>query len=94
VAAEQLYGGRRSDGPEVDSLANYIERAVNDVRTAEYGLDALPAEGRDDRMMLFLGIARGVVRYLDDHQPAFGIGSGDGGAHDHGGHVGISVDPT
>jgi hypothetical protein len=78
------------------SLASYFEAELNDVR-GENGLDPLPAEGREDRMMLFLGIARGIVRYLGDHGEAFAIESHDS-SHDSGhdddsdGYLRIRVD--
>ena len=62
----ELKGGAKGD--LADSLALYLEQAFDEVRV-QYGLDPLPAEGRDDRMMLFLGIGRGVVNYLRDFAP-------------------------
>lgn len=87
----ELKGGAKGD--LADSLALYLEQAFDEVR-AQYGLDPLPPEGRDDRMMLFLGIGRGVVNYLGDFAPAFVIeshNSGDSSRHDfdEDGHVNI-----
>ena len=87
----ELKGGSRGD--LADSLALYLEQAFDEVR-AQYGLDPLPTEGRDDRMMLFLGIGRGVVDYLRDFAPAFVIeshNSADASRHDfdEDGHVNI-----
>jgi hypothetical protein len=70
MAGDTLFGGTRTD--LTDSLAQYLEAAFNSVRT-EYGLDPLPEEGQDERMMMFLGIGRGVVDYLLDHAAAFFI---------------------
>lgn len=94
----ELYGGKKGDLE--DSLALYIENAFNSVR-AEYGLDPMPAAGKDDRTMLFLGIARGIVEYLDDFTEAFVIESHTtGGATEpsrhsttDAGHVQIRVKP-
>lgn len=90
----ELKGGTRTD--LADSLALYLEQAFDDVR-AEFGLDPLPVEGRDDRMMLFLGIGRGVVNYLSDFEAAFVVerhnASGDSSHdNDENGHVRIQVD--
>jgi hypothetical protein len=68
----------------------------------DYGLPELPEEGRDDRMMLFLGIARGILKYLGEHSEAFVIESHrtvddtEDYRHDtdHDGHVRIRVDNT
>ncbi len=51
------------------NLASYLGR-VHPVR-ADNGLDPLPEEGREDQMILFLGLARGIVGYLGDHGEAF-----------------------
>ena len=89
----ELKGGAKGD--LADSLALYLEQAFDEVRS-QYGLDPLPPEGRDDRMMLFLGIGRGVVNYLRDFAPAFVIeshDSSDDSRHDsdEDGHVNIKV---
>lgn len=70
MADDRLFGGTRHN--LTDSLAQYLEDAFDAVR-GEYGLDPLPAEGRDERMLLFLGIGRGVVDYLLDHAAALFI---------------------
>ena len=92
---DQLKGGRRGD--LAGSLALYLEQAFDDVR-AEFGLDPLPAEGRDDRLMLFLGIGRGVVNYLADFEAAFVVERHDApepSSHDNDddGHLRIQVTP-
>lgn len=68
----ELFAGTRFD--TADSLAQYMENAFNNVRS-EYGLDPMPVEGKDDRMMLFLGISQGIVDYLRDFREAFVIES-------------------
>lgn len=83
------------DQISVASLTDYLETAFDDVR-AEDGLPPLGPEGRDDRLMLYRGIALGVVRYLRDFAPAFVIESHDSGHtsrhdFDDDGHVNIRV---
>lgn len=94
---DNLYAGQRSDGPSTVSLAQYLEDAFDNVRTTEYGLEPLTPEGRDERMMLFLGIARGLVDFLADHAAAFVIDDhGDSQDWEHDidktGHVRIRAD--
>ena len=65
------------------SLASSIESAFDSVR-AEYGLDPLPADGTDDRRMLYLAIARGIVEYVAANEDAFVVprhASGTTGRH-------------
>jgi hypothetical protein len=76
MAVNELKGGRLSD--PADSLAHYLEEAFDFIRQHDYGLDPLTPEGREERMMLFLGIGRGIVQYLADHAPAFVIDGHDG----------------
>jgi hypothetical protein len=84
MATNDLYGGNLSDPIGADSLAQYFEDAFDDVRQSQFGLDPLPPEGREERMMLFLGIARGLVDYLADHAAAFIIDDhGDSAAWEH-----------
>lgn len=64
----QLYGGSLTDF--ADSLAAEIEEALADVRL-EAGLDVPPDD--DDRRMLFIAIARGVVAHLKKKEAAFAI---------------------
>jgi hypothetical protein len=71
MAADNLYAGRLNDAPGTDSLAQYLEDAFDFIRVNDFELEPLTAEGRDERMMLFLGIARGIVEYLADHSAAF-----------------------
>lgn len=70
--------------PNENSLAGYFEEELDAVRR-ERGLDPLPEDGRDDRMLMWLSIARGLVRYLDDNTAAFVVeahDSGSGSRHD------------
>lgn len=60
-----LKGGHVSDFD--GSLAASIEQALADEWQAVKG-QALPGDGRDDRRMLFVAIAQGVLRYLKAHQ--------------------------
>jgi hypothetical protein len=60
--------------PGEHSLATYLEEAFDEVRV-DHGLPALPEAGRDDRVLLFLGIARGLLKYLGEHSEAFVIES-------------------
>ena len=69
MASDQLKGGRLNNLG--DSLAQYLEEAFDFIRVNDYGLDHLTPEGQDERMMLFLGIGQGVVRYLAEHGAAF-----------------------
>jgi hypothetical protein len=78
------------------SMAEAIEQALDDVRV-ESGLDPLPADGRDDRRMLFMAIARGVVAHLAANDDAFVIRDHGNGAAQHDGdsdgHVVIGTAP-
>lgn len=75
MPGNELRGG--SLGDLEDTLALYLEEEFDAVRQAEYGLDPLPDEGREERMLLFLGIGRAVVRYLAEHAAAFVIDDHD-----------------
>jgi hypothetical protein len=96
---DNLYAGQRTDPSGTISLAQYLEDAFDEVRTSEYGLDPLSTDpaARDERMMLFLGIAQGLVNWLADHPAAFVIDDhGDSQAWEHDihktGHVRIRID--
>jgi O-methyltransferase involved in polyketide biosynthesis len=60
-----LKGGHVSDFDK--SLAAAIEQALVDEWLAVKG-QSLPAQGQDDRRLLFVAIAQGVLRYLKAHQ--------------------------
>ncbi len=61
----QLKGGTVSDF--AGSMAEAMEQALAREWQALKGAD-LPAEGRDDRRLLFAAIATGVLSYLKAHQ--------------------------
>jgi hypothetical protein len=99
MASNNLYAGRLGDSPGTDSLAAYLEAAFDSIRVNDFGLEPLTPEGREERMMLFLGIAKGIVDYLADHAAAFVIDDhGDSQAWEHDitktGHVRIRADGT
>ena len=68
--ANTLYGGRLADFD--DSMAHEIEAAYNAV-LQESGKAPLPAAGADDRRMLFIAIARGVINHLQKKQAALTV---------------------
>jgi hypothetical protein len=86
MAADELYAGDVGFTQGDDSLAGAIEQGLDEA-LRDYGLPGLPAEGRADRTAFILGIARGIVSYLVDHEQAFTIAPGDGLSHTHSGHV-------
>jgi len=59
-----------------DSMADEIERAFDEAR-GEVGLPPLPVpideQDRNNRRILFVAIARGVIRHLQKQQDAFDI---------------------
>ena len=71
-----LYPGapRKVDGNYVlddqalqDSMAKAIDEAMADVYLKLKG-KALPEEGKEDRRLLFVAIARGVLKYFESHE--------------------------
>lgn len=50
-----------------DSMAGAIEDAMADVYTKVKGT-GLPDVGEEDRRILFTAVARGVLRYSEDHE--------------------------
>lgn len=50
-----------------DSLAKAIEEEMADTFQKVKGIP-LPEVGKDDRRLLFVAIARGVLKYLEAHQ--------------------------
>jgi len=50
-----------------DTLAKAIEEEMADVFQKVKGI-SLPDVGKDDRRLLFVAIARGVLKYLEAHQ--------------------------
>lgn len=49
------------------SLAEAIETAMKQEWQLVKG-EALPDTGEEDRRLLFVAVARGVIQFLDDHQ--------------------------
>jgi hypothetical protein len=80
--AQQLWGGTLNELEFADSMAEEIEKALDEVR-AEAGLPPLPhpmttsddavRKDRDSRRILFIAIARGVLRHLQLKQDAFAV---------------------
>ena len=50
-----------------NSMAEAIETAMQQELMAVRGIP-LPADGQDDRRLLFVAIARGVLQYLKNHE--------------------------
>ncbi len=69
-AADKLYAGNFNDFS--DSMASEIETAFGEL-LQEKGKAPLDSKGQDDRRMLFIAIARGVVRHLQKKQTSFVI---------------------
>jgi hypothetical protein len=77
------------DAALADSMAMVMEEELN----AMYGLlgrSALSEIGQEDRRLLFVAIARGVLRYLNDHVEA--IGTSRVSDHVHNVSLGITMD--
>ena len=70
AADNELWGG--TIGEFADSMANEIEQAYQAV-LAEEEKDPLPSQNKEDRRMLFIAIARGVINHLAKKQKAFQI---------------------
>lgn len=49
------------------SLAEAIETAMKEEWQLVKG-EALPSAGEEERRVLFVAVARGVIKFLDDHQ--------------------------
>ncbi|MCC7174002.1 MAG: hypothetical protein IT159_02305 [Bryobacterales bacterium] len=75
-AADKLYAGNFSDF--ADSMAGEMEKAFGEL-LAEKGKAPLDSRGEDDRRMLFIAIARGVIRHLQSKQTSFVIRVPGGG---------------
>lgn len=65
----KLYAGSFAD--YTDSMAQEIETALNNLRQQK-GLDPLPP-GDQDRQMLFIAIATGVITHLQKKEAALKI---------------------
>lgn len=64
----QLRGGHATD--ITDSMAEAIEIALQQEWPLARGVP-LPTDGLQERRILFVAIARGVLQYLKDHQHEF-----------------------
>lgn len=74
---------RLDDTALTDSMAMAMEQAMSDVYS-KVKEQSLPDVGKEDRRLLFVAIARGILQYLDDHQSAIGATSGaEPAAHEH-----------
>ena len=51
-----------------DSMAEMIESAMAEEWALANGGSTLPQSGREDRLVLFAAVAKGVLRYLHKHQ--------------------------
>lgn len=75
-----------------NSMAKAMEEELDDLHTKLKGA-ALPDQGREDRRMLFVAIARGVLRYLHEHQVAVETSTEDGdGNHAHDVDFNVTMD--
>jgi hypothetical protein len=50
-----------------NSMAELIEAAMQD-EWSRYHAESLPEQGREDRLIMFKAVARGVLGYLEAHQ--------------------------
>jgi hypothetical protein len=73
----------------IGSMAWEIDKQMKKVYKSVKGVD-MPDVGKEDRRMLFCAIARGVLKYLNDHAPELikkvtvkhqGTGSSDNWIH-------------
>jgi hypothetical protein len=66
-----------------DAIANSMAQAIEDAMQDEWrhyhGGESLPAQGKQDRMIMFKAVARGVLGYLEQHQSDIGTTPSDGG---------------
>ncbi len=58
--------------PGDDSMTALIEQAMQEEWAAAYPGKSLPDAGRQDRLVMFAAIAKGVLRYLHRHQDSIG----------------------
>ena len=65
-----------------DAIANSMAQAIEDAMQDEwqhYHGESLPDQGKQDRMIMFKAVARGVLGYLEQHQGDIGTTPSDGG---------------
>jgi hypothetical protein len=55
-----------------DSMTALIENAMQEEWNAAYPDKPLPDSGRQDRLVMFAAVAKGVLRYLHQHQDSIG----------------------
>jgi hypothetical protein len=59
------------DDPAIsNSMAGYIDQAMKDTYKAMKN-EVLPTAGEEDRRILFVAIARGILSYLKQHENEF-----------------------
>lgn len=76
-----LKAGRYED--IAGSMAELIEAAMQD-EWSRYHAESLPEQGREDRLIMFKAVARGVLGYLQAHQGDIlttDVSSGSGNHH-------------
>src|SRR5215210_5771864 len=76
------------------SMAKAIEDAMDEVSWL-VKKQHLPAAGQDDRRLLFVAIARGILKYLYDHQGAItatSTSAGSQGSHTHSVNLKVTMD--
>jgi hypothetical protein len=65
-----------------DAIANSMAQAIEDAMQDEWGHyhggESLPDQGRQDRLIMFKAVARGVLGYLAQHQADIGTTPSDG----------------
>jgi len=77
-----LKAGRYGD--IANSMAQAIEDAMQDEWRHYHGGESLPDQGKQDRLIMFKAVARGVLGYLEQHESDIGTTSSDGGVtHTH-----------
>jgi hypothetical protein len=67
-----------------DALANSMAQAMEEAMQDEwkhYHGESLPDQGRQDRLIMFKAVARGVLGYLEQHQSDIGTTPSDGVVH-------------
>ena len=75
----------------VGSMAMAIEAAMQDEWSHARG-ESLPETGKEDRLILFRAVARGVLGYLEAHQGDLGTTSSGNNGHTH--HLVFDVSDT
>jgi hypothetical protein len=63
----------------VGSMAQMMEDAMQSEWGNYHGNQPLPAQGEQDRLIMFKAVARGVLGYLEQHKGDIGTTPSDGG---------------